>query len=303
MKRFLLGLAAVCGGALALGAQTRVTIVDAVTGEAVPYAHVLWGAGAAAGPAEPGPGAPQGRYADEAGAVEIPAGVETFAVSHISYERTPARLADGAVVRMQPVVAVLAPAVVVPRGRRTQRLGHAYDKRVATYGCKSAMSVAELIVFPEGADQLPLIEAVSLNLNTVNLKREMTVTVADRHYTDGKTHVAKLRVDLREVDPATGAPGASLTGGGVIYALPDRFNLDVHKVHRVALPAPVAFPEEGVFVVVEWIVTADVREQDSVCPTLWRCEGGATSWLQWPLGGPWEPVAAPRSFCLGLEVR
>ena len=63
-----------------------------------------------------------------------------------------------------------------------------------------------------------MISSVSLNLNTVNLKRNMTARTGDGvEYTDGVMHIAKLRIDLRVVDATTGGQGESLINGGVIY--------------------------------------------------------------------------------------
>ena len=110
--------------------------------------------------------------------------------------------------------------------------------------------------------------------------------------------------------PSTGGPGESLINGGVVYSLKDRANLNVHKVHTVALPQALLFPSEGVFVVLEWIVTDDVRLQDMVSPSIWRAQSSAkgTSWIKWPLGTPWRRVNRNDSsgeeivYCVGLRV-
>lgn len=282
-----------CG---ALAAQTRITLTDAVTGAPVPYAHVLYGD-------------QQGKYADEAGVVVIPAGVEAVLVSHISYQNLMldvARLGDPEV-RLTPVATMLAPAVIQPKGAGRMKLGHANGKRISTQGGRNGYQLAELFPLPQNGNGLPLITRVQLNLNPFNLHRVSSTRIGDTSYDDCVTYVAKLRVDLRAVDPASGGPGASLIEGGVILTLRDRLDLTVHRIYSVDLPQPLLFPEEGVFAVVEWIVTEDVRIQDEVTPSLWSVasDNPASSWVKWPLGSAWRPLNAPgatrpRAFAISL---
>jgi len=294
MKHFAIFVFLLWCGTLA--AQTHIILTDAVTGAPVPYAHVLYGD-------------QQGRYADESGAVVIPAGVETALVSHISYQSLTLELArlGGPEVRLTPVATMLAPAVVQPKGAGRRKLGHANEKRLSCQGGLNGYQLAELFPLPQDGNGLPQITQVQLNLNPFNLHRVSSTRIGDTSYDDCVTYVAKLRVDLRAVDPASGAPGASLIGGGVILALKDRLDLTIHRIYSVDLPQPLLFPEEGVFAVVEWIVTEDVRIQDSVTPSLWSVASGdpASSWVKWPLGTPWRPrnaagAAKPRAFAISL---
>ncbi|MBP5625282.1 MAG: hypothetical protein J6W98_00010 [Bacteroidales bacterium] len=294
MKRFIVFLFLLWCGSLA--AQTRITLTDAVTGAPVPYANILYGD-------------QQGKYADEAGTVVIPAGVETALVSHISYQSLTLDLArlGGPEVRLTPVATMLAPAVIQPKGAGRMKLGHANGKRLSVQGGRNGYQLAELFPLPQGGNGRPLITRVQLNLNPFNLHKVSSTRIGDTSYDDCVTYVAKLRVDLRAVDPASGGPGASLIGGGVILTLQDKFDLTVHRIYSVDLPQPLLFPEEGVFAAVEWIVTEDVRIQDSVTPSLWSvaAEDPASSWVKWPLGTPWRPLnapgaATPRSFAISL---
>jgi hypothetical protein len=298
MKSIVWALAMVlCGTTLA--GQSRLHFVDAVTGESVPYVHVIFGDH-------------EGKYADEGGCVTIPDGVLTVQTSHISYEPMGFDLdaAGEATVRLTPVVTELRPAIIVPKNLKKKTIGNASAKGVSGYGGKNGFSLAEYFNLPDGGGESVLVSAVTLNLNTVNFKRSITTNVDGQEYTDGVTHVAKLRVDLRDVDPATGAPGKSLIDGGVIYSLKDKFNLNLHNKSKVSLPQPAVFPEEGLFVVVEWIVTDDVRVQDFVTPSIWctRVENGSTSWIKWPVGTDWRPYEMgpydefEKSFCISLDL-
>lgn len=282
-----------------LEGQGRLQFVDAVTGEPVPYVHVIYGDH-------------EGKYADEGGIVTLPDGVPTARTSHISYEPMGLDLeaAGEATIRLTPVVTELQPAIIVSKNLKKQIIGYASAKVDSSQGGKNGFSLAEYFILPDGDAHTALVSAVTLNLNTVNLKRKMTVRVDGEEYTDGVIHVAKLRVDLREVDPATGAPGRSLIDGGVIFTIKDNFNLNLHNKCRVPLPQPAVFPEGGLFVVVEWIVTDDIRVQDSVSPDIWctRAENGSSSWVKWPVGTEWRPrEKSPfdkyeKSFCISLDL-
>lgn len=279
--------------------QTRITVIDSVTSKPIPYAHIVYGSN-------------QGMYSNEDGIVVLPKDVSSIEISHISYESISLNLHDysDSSIRLTPVITMLPPAIVRPTGQRTKRIGYAYDKRISTQSGRNGCCIAQFLNYPEGTSRSPIITGVSINLNTVNLKRRMTVTVGDTTYVDGKMHVAKLRVDLRSLDPSTGGPGESLINGGVVYTLKDRANLNIHKVHTIALPQAPLFPSEGVFIVLEWIVTDDVRLQDMVSPSIWRARSSAngTSWIKWPLGKPWQkvnsndPSREESVYCVGLDV-
>ena len=149
-------------------------------------------------------------------------------------------------------------------------------------GGRNGYAIAEFFKPSADGKSTPLISKVLLNLFAVNLKKNGTTSIGDQIYDDAVTHVAKLRVDVREADPATGGPDASLVDGGVIYEIKDRFSLSMHKIHKVPLKNPVVFPEEGAFVMVEWIITDDVRVQDTIISSIWltRPETTSSSWYQ-----------------------
>ena len=75
---------------------------------------------------------------------------------------------------------------------------------------------------------------------------------------------ATLRFDLRLPDAMTGAPkDESLIDGGIILPSSQKLVKD-----GISLPHPIPFPQTGVFVVVEWITTAQVSESYNLVPSL-----------------------------------
>lgn len=282
-----------------LEGQTRLHFIDSVTGVPVPYVNITFGEN-------------EGKYTNEDGFVIIPEGVRTIDTSHITYEPRSMDLESigDSLVTLKPVVTELRPAIIVPKNLKKKTIGYASIKGETTAGGRNGYCLAEYFGFSSDWSNAPIISAVNLNLNTLNLKRDIKTRIGDIEYTDGIMHIAKLCIDLRSVDPATGGPGASLIEGGVIYTLKDKFNLNLRKLCKVSLPNPEVFPEEGLFVVVEWIVTDDVRVQDMVSPSIWTVPAvdGSSSWVKWPLGTAWRKnVKGPydsyvKSFCIGLDL-
>ena len=75
---------------------------------------------------------------------------------------------------------------------------------------------------------------------------------------------ATLRFDLRLPNDKTGAPkDESLIDGGIILPSCQKFGKD-----GINLTRPIPFPQTGVFVVVEWITTAQVSESCNLVPSL-----------------------------------
>jgi hypothetical protein len=286
-----------CG--TSLEGQTRLHFIDSVTGDPIPYVNITYGEN-------------EGKYTNEDGVVIIPEGVRTINTSHITYEPLSLDLESigGSPVTLKPVVTELRPAIIVPKNVKKKTIGYASIKGESSVGGRNGYCIAEYFGFSPDWSNAPIISAVDLNLNTLNLKRDIKTRIGDTEYTDGIMYVAKLRIDLRIVDPVTGGPGGSLIGGGVIYLLKDRFNLNLHKLCKVSLPNPEVFPEEGLFVVVEWIVTDDVRVQDMVSPSIWTvpAEDGSSSWVKWPLGTAWRRNikgaydSYEKAFCIGLDL-
>ena len=299
MERILCSLAAVLIWTLPTSAQTRLRFLDKETGAPVSYVHVLFDS-------------ENGKYADEEGCLTVPEGVDAFETHHISYEPQfiEVRALRDSTVLLVPLVQALTPAFVFPNSSHKRTIGYAGGKRKTFQGGRNGYAIAEFFKPSADGKTAPVISKVLLNLFAVNLKKNGTTSIGDQVYDDAVTHVAKLRVDIREADPVTGGPGASLVDGGVIYEIKDRFSLSIHKIHKIPLKNPVVFPEEGAFVVVEWIITDDVRVQDTILPYIWltRPETPSSSWNQWPVGTAWKRSNDGRSedrtraYCIGLEI-
>lgn len=299
MERFFCFLAIVLSWTLPTSAQTRLRFLDRESGAPVSYVHVLFDS-------------ENGKYADEEGCLTVPEGVDAFETHHISYESQSieVRALRDSTVLLVPLVQALAPAIVFPNSYHKRTIGYAGSKRMTFQGGRNGFAIAEFFKPSSDGNATPLISKVLLNLFAVNLKKTGTTSIGEQVYDDAVTHVAKLRVDIREADPVTGGPGASLVDGGVIYEIKDRFSLSMHKIHKIPLKNPVVFPEEGAFVVVEWIITDDVRVQDTILPYIWltRAETPSSSWNQWPVGTAWKRNNDGRSedrthaYCIGLEI-
>ena len=300
MKKYLTIIGTMIVWCPTLFCQTNLRILDEVSGMPVPYANIIFGDD-------------MGRYADESGTVLIPDGVSSFEVSHISYELKSVSIYDitDDTVLLRPLIDELQPAIVVPGKYRKGSIGFASDKGAICEGGRNGYSIAEYFANNTEWNKIPLITGIEMNLNSVWMKRQATVTLADgTTYDDGKMIMAKLRVDLRTVDSMTGAPGRSLINGGIIYDLGERLNLNVRKVHSIPIKNPLPFPEDGIFVVIEWIVPGEVRIQDSVTPSIWCSEpnGKKDSWNKWPVGYDWKRTHNNQegntgySYCISLDL-
>ena len=87
---------------------------------------------------------------------------------------------------------------------------------------------------------------------------------------------ATLRFDLRLPDAKSGAPkDESLIDGGIILPPNEKLGKD-----GISLTRPIPFPMTGVFVVVEWITTAQVSESCNLVPSLNMTlnEEGSSTW-------------------------
>lgn len=299
MERVSCFVTAILIWALPASAQVRLRFLDSGSSAPIPYVHVLFDGD-------------NGRYADEEGFVTVPEGIGAFQTHHISYEGQTILVSDlqDSTVLLVPLVQMLQPAVVLPHSSRKMKIGFADSKRLIMRDGRNGQSIAQFFKPSTEWNHTPLISRVLLNLFAVNLKKTHTASVDGQVFDDGITHVAKLRVDIREVDPDTGGPGESLAGGGVIYEIKDRFSLSIHKTHKVPLKNPVPFPEEGVFVVVEWIITEDVRKQDMVLPSIWltRPQESSSFWMQSSPGSAWRKMgdgnqaSGVNTCCFGLEI-
>ena len=84
-------------------------------------------------------------------------------------------------------------------------------------------------------------------------------------FTEIKTPIyATLRFDLRLPDAKDGDPrDESIIDGGIILPPKQKLSKD-----GISLPRPIPFPQTGVFVIMEWITTAQVSESCNLVPSL-----------------------------------
>lgn len=200
--------------------------------------------------------------------------------------------------------------MIMPAGSRKRDIGLSNGKRKTVQGGRNGFCVAEFIGPESLGVQTPVIAGITATLNPVLYKKTFSTTVGDLVYDDCRVHVARLRFDLRSVDAVTGGPGESLIGGGMIFNSKDKTTYITHRTVTVPLEFPIECPDEGVFVVIEWIVTDEVKEHDNVTPGIWCTEPSdiGTSWNRWPIGTPWKQINAgkggndARAFCIGVEI-
>ncbi|MDO5524488.1 MAG: hypothetical protein Q4F85_00165 [Prevotella sp.] len=208
--------------------QRQVSLKETGSGKPVQYANVYTGKTV--------------YYSDVNGSVELPDTVSSLKVSHICYADTVVVLssARGNVVFLSPKTYDI-PAVVV--GKRTggrQRLIGPMGKKESLYaGGRSGVSIGVYIPYKKEYDGKYICSIVADLFD----RKALVSGVYE------KRENAALRFDLRLADPMTNAPSSnSLIEGGVIYEGKS------HGRTTIPLDYPVAFPESGIFVVLEWIV-------------------------------------------------
>ena len=227
--RFLLLLTMLL--ALTFGKAQTIVVKDSITNEPVPFVSVYFGNDS-------------GGYTDEQGAIAIPNEIEQIRFSHICYEsKSIAKVTvDSQTIFLAPIsinldeVAISAKA---PKRTKTTEVGLMKAKTQTKHKGANGFEMALFIPYDSAWTEIPYIHSIlaSLDYSTHYLV-----------FTEIKTPIyATLRFDLRLPNPKTGAPkDESLIDGG----------------------RPIPFPQTGVFVVVEWITTAQVSESCNLVPSL-----------------------------------
>ena len=175
-----------------------------------------------------------GGYTDEKGMIAIPNEAAQMRLSHICYETKSIFkiTADSQTIFLAPISINLDEVAI------------------------SARMMALFIPYDSTWTETPYIHSIlaSLDYSTHYLV-----------FTEIKNPIyATLRFDLRQTDAKTGAPKEeSLIDGGIILPSGQKLGKD-----GVSLTRPIPFPQTGVFVVVEWITTAQVSESYNLVPSL-----------------------------------
>ena len=245
-RRFLLLLAMLLVATFGM-AQT-VLVKDSITNEPMPFVSVYFGNDT-------------GGYTDEKGMIAIPNEAAQMRLSHICYETKSIFkiTADSQTIFLAPISINLDEVAIsakVPKRIKTTEVGLMKAKTQTKHKGANGFEMALFIPYDNTWTETPYIHSIlaSLDYSTHYLV-----------FTEIKNPIyATLRFDLRLPDAKTGAPkDESLIDGGIILPSGQKLGKD-----GISLTRPIPFPQTGVFVVVEWITTAQVSESCNLVPSL-----------------------------------
>ena len=228
--------------------QQRLIVKDSLTQEPIAYTSVWLGNNT-------------GGYTDESGMIEIPEGTKQIRLSHICYEtKNIDKVApDSQIVFLVPKNINLDEVAIsarIPKRIKTTEVGSMKAKTQTKHKGANGFEMALFIPYDSTWTETPYIHSIlaSLDYSTHYLV-----------FTEIKNPIyATLRFDLRLPDAKTGAPkDESLIDGGIILPSGQKLGKD-----GISLNRPIPFPKTGVFVVVEWITTAQVSESYNLVPSL-----------------------------------
>ena len=228
--------------------QQRLIVRDSLTQKPIAYTSVWFGNEA-------------GRYTNESGMIEIPKGTKQIQLSHICYEtkiitKVTADLHTIFLVPKSINLNEVAISAKTPKRIKITEVGLMKAKTQTKHKGANGFEMALFIPYDSTWAETPYIHSIlaSLDYSTHYLV-----------FTEIKNPIyATLRFDLRLPDAKTGAPkDESLIDGGIILPSSQKLGKD-----GISLPRPIPFPQTGVFVVVEWITTAQVSESCNLVPSL-----------------------------------
>ena len=229
-------------------AQQTMIVKDSITNESIPFVSVYFGNDT-------------GGYTDENGKITIPNEAEQIRLSHICYEtKSISKItADSQTIILVPKSINLDEVAIsakVPKRIKTTEVGLMKAKTQTKHKGANGFEMALFIPYDSTWTESPYIQSI---LASLDYSTHWLV------FTEIKTPIyATLRFDLRLPDAKTGAPkDESLINGGIILPSGQRLNKN-----GISLSRPIPFPQTGVFVVVEWITTAQVSESCNLVPSL-----------------------------------
>jgi len=193
--------------------------------------------------------------------------------SHICYEsKSIAKVTvDSQTIFLAPISINLDEVAIsakVPKRIKTTAVGLMKAKTQTKHKGANGFEMALFIPYDSTWTETPYIHSIlaSLDYSTHYLV-----------FTEIKNPIyATLRFDLRLPDAKTNAPkDKSIIGGGIILPSSQRLGKD-----GIRLSHSIPFPQTGVFVVVEWITTAQVSESYNLVPSLNMTldEKGSRTW-------------------------
>ena len=229
-------------------AQQTMTVKDSITNEPIPFVSVYFGNDT-------------GGYTDENGKIAIPNEAAQIRLSHICYEtKSISKItADSQTIILVPKSINLDEVAIsakVPKRIKTTAVGLMKAKTQTKHKGANGFEMALFIPYDSTWTESPYIQSI---LASLDYSTHWLV------FTEIKTPIyATLRFDLRLPDAKTGAPkDESLINGGIILPSGQRLSKN-----GISLSRPIPFPQTGVFVVVEWITTAQVSESCNLVPSL-----------------------------------
>ena len=229
-------------------AQQTMTVKDSITNEPIPFVSVYFGNDT-------------GGYTDEKGMIAIPNEAAQMRLSHICYEtKSISKItADSQTIFLAPISINLDEVAIsakVPKRIKTTAVGLMKAKTQTKHKGANGFEMALFIPYDSTWTESPYIQSI---LASLDYSTHWLV------FTEIKTPIyATLRFDLRLPDAKTGAPkDESLINGGIILPSGQRLSKN-----GISLSRPIHFPQTGVFVVVEWITTAQVSESCNLVPSL-----------------------------------
>ena len=229
-------------------AQQTMTVKDSITNESIPFVSVYFGNDT-------------GGYTDENGKITIPNEAEQIWLSHICYEtKSISKItADSQTIILVPKSINLDEVAIsarIPKRIKTTEVGSMKAKTQTKHKGANGFEMALFIPYDSTWTESPYIQSI---LASLDYSTHWLV------FTEIKTPIyATLRFDLRLPDAKTGAPkDESLINGGIILPSGQRLSKN-----GISLSRPIHFPQTGVFVVVEWITTAQVSESCNLVPSL-----------------------------------
>ncbi len=234
--------------AATFGMAQTIIVKDSITHEAVPFVSFYFGK-------------ESGGYTDEKGAIAIPNEAAQIRLSHICYEtKSISKItADSQTIFLVPKSINLDEVAIsakVPKRIKTTEVGLMKTKTQTKHKGANGFEMALFIPYDSTWAETPYIHSILASLD---------YTTHYLVFTEIKTPIyATLRFDLRLPDSKTGAPkDESLIDGGIILPSSKKLSKD-----GISLIRPILFPRTGVFVVVEWITTAQVSESCNLVPSL-----------------------------------
>jgi hypothetical protein len=245
--------------ALSMNAQIKtspryITVIlrDSLSKEVVAYAAVSFGND-------------RGVHSDSTGRIKIPQDIKQVDVIHISYENKTVytdMLKNDSEILLSPKSIELDEVITYPRKRKIEKIGF-YKKSsyYSEYAGRNSMW-AQFFEYNNKWASNPVITGVILRLNPDTMNMKGSVYEGKHIHEKGK-----VRIDLRLPDKETGAPSdISLIDGGIICS--DNYKND--KAFNVTLPYGITFPDDGVFLVLEWILPEEIKENYiSITPAIY----------------------------------